>query len=192
MENLRSLDLCIAISDAVCLTQLLESGQQLEILQLGFRLDGSALSSAFRSYRSHSGPGSFPKLRKFGFTLLEVDTDEDEDPDLFPAVAEFVRAHTVLEALCLSCSENSKDFGYTAAIWGVLPSLAHLRTLSMNAPEDLSCALSGWLIPRTVVALDIQAPEGPFWKGSCDVRMFRTEGILVARYSSLSECRNCC
>jgi hypothetical protein len=176
MDNLRSLDLCITISNAVCLTQLLESGQQLESLQLWICLDGSAISSAFRSHHSHSGPGSFPKLRKFGFTLLEVDTDEDvdPDPDLFPAVAEFVRGHPMFEALSLSCKDNPEDFGYTAAIWGVLPSLVHLHTLSMDAPEDLSCALSGWLIPRAVVALSIQIPEGASWKGSSDVRIFHT------------------
>jgi hypothetical protein len=170
MDNLRSLDLCITISDALCFTQLLESGQQLESLQLGIRLDGSALSGVFHSV--HSGPGSFPKLRKFSFSLLEANGNGDEDPDLFPAVAEFVRGHPMFEALSLSCRDDSKAFGYTAAIWGVLPSLVHLRTLSMDAPKDLPCTLSGWLIPRTVVALDVQVSNGASWKGSCDVRIF--------------------
>lgn len=172
MDNLRILDLCITIPDAMCLTQLLQSGQRLESLQLGVHLDGSALSSAFRSDRSRSGPGSLPKLRKFGFILLEASSGNDEDPDLFPAVAEFVRGHTMLEAFCLSCRESFPDFGYTAAIWGVLPSLVHLRTLSIDAPKDLPCALSGWLIPRTVVALDVQDSQGDSWKGGCDVRAF--------------------
>ena len=175
MDNLRSLDLCITIPDAACLRQLLESGQQLESLLLGIRLDGSALSSAFRRDRSHSVPCSLPKLREFEFILLEADSDDDEDPDLFPVVAEFVRGHPMLEALCLSYRESRRDpedFGYTAAIWGVLPSLVHLRTLSMDAPEDLSCKLSGWLVPRTVVALEVRVLYGASWKGNCDVRMF--------------------
>ena len=65
----------------------------------------------------------------------------------------------MLEALCLSYRHGklgSHAFGYTAAIWGVLPSLVHLRTLSMDLPQDLSPALGGWLVPRTVVALDVR------------------------------------
>jgi hypothetical protein len=169
MDNLSHLHLRLAIPDPKCLTQLLESAQQVESLWLDIRSDGGTLSSAFRS---HSRPGSLPKLREFSFKL---DAD-DGDPDLFPAVTEFVRACPMLEALSLSCGDDlePEDFGYTAAIWGVLPSLVNLRTLSMYVPKDLSCALSGWLIPRTVVALDVQETEEFAWKEDCSVRMFHT------------------
>jgi hypothetical protein len=174
MDNLCNLHLCLTIPGPMCLMQLLESGQQLETLRLDIRSDGGALSSAFRS---HSLPGSFPKLREFSFIPLDASENDDGDPDLFPAVTEFVRGHPMLEALCLSyreCPQSPEDFGYTTAIWGVLPSLVNLRTLSMYAPKDLSCALGGWLIPRTVVALDVQVPEESPWEEDCNVRMFLT------------------
>jgi hypothetical protein len=170
MDNLSHLYLRLTIPDPMCLTQLLESAQRVESLWLDIRSDGGALSSAFRS---HSRPASLPKLREFSFNH---DAD-DGDPDLFPAVTEFVRAHPMLEALCLLCGEDlqrPEDFGYTAAIWGVLPSLVNLRTLCMYVPKDLSCALSGWLIPRTVVALEVQVPEESSWNEDCSVRMFHT------------------
>jgi hypothetical protein len=93
--------------------------------------------------------------------LLDPENDVERDPDLFPAVAEVVRGHPMLEALSLSdrSSRDPADFGYSAAIWGVLPSLVHLRTLSMDVPEGVPSALCGWLIPRTVVALHLQVGE---------------------------------
>jgi hypothetical protein len=83
----------------------------------------------------------------------------------------------MLEALCLWCGEDlqhPEDFGYTAAIWGVLPLLVNLRTLCMYVPNDLSCMLSGWLIPQTVVMLKVQVPEESSWNEDCSVRMFHT------------------
>jgi hypothetical protein len=158
IDNLYHLHLCLTIPGPMCLTQLLESGQKLESLWLDVRSDRGTLSSAFRS---HSQPGSLPRLREFLFSP-DASENDDRDPDLFPAVTAFVRAHPMLEALSLlyrECPQRPEDFGYTAAIWGVLPSLVNLRTLSMYAPKDLSCALSGWLIPRTVVALMWKCPE---------------------------------
>ena len=81
----------------------------------------------------------------------------------------------MLEALRLSYIESEQwqdpgNFGYTAAIWGVLPSLVHLRTLSMDAPKDLPYTLCGWLIPRAVVALDVRIYKESSWEG-CDVRI---------------------
>ena len=80
----------------------------------------------------------------------------------------------MLEALCLSYrqgSENLNACGYTTAIWGVLPSLVHLRTLSMDVPKGLSSALGGWLVPRTVVALDLRVPKSASWEINCAVSM---------------------
>ena len=84
----------------------------------------------------------------------------------------------MLKALCLSYrsyrkgSQNPEAFGYTAAIWGVLPSLVRLCTLAMDIPEDLSSALGGWLVPRTMVALGVRVPEEASWEIDCAVSMF--------------------
>jgi hypothetical protein len=129
ISNLRKICLSLTITSVSCLNQLLEGGQKLESLQLEIFSNERVLSPAFRQ---HSGPGSFPLSREFAFVFSGVENDdgddeEDEDPDLFPAVAEIVRGHPMLEALCLSYREGVQDdpvdFGYTAAIWGVLPTL---------------------------------------------------------------------
>jgi hypothetical protein len=106
-----------------------------------------------------------------------VSKNDDMDPDLFLAVTEFVQAHPMLEVLSLLYREylqRPEDFHYTDAIWGVLPSLVNLHTLCMYVPKDLSCALSGWLILRTVVVLNVQVTEESAWKEDCSVRMFHT------------------
>ncbi|KAI0298284.1 hypothetical protein BC826DRAFT_967455 [Russula brevipes] len=82
------------------------------------------------------------------------DADRD-DPDLFLAVAEIVRGHPMLEVLSMMCKESGR-FGYDASIWGVIPSLVHLRALSMDVPENMPSGLCGWLVPRTVVALALE------------------------------------
>ena len=169
-SNLRNLHLSLTITSVSCLNQLLEGGQKLESLQLEISSKEWVISRAFRL---HSGPGSFPFLREFAFVFFSVENDdghyEGEDPDLFPAVAEIVRGHPMLEALCLSYragvpQNDHVDFGYTAAIWGVLPTLVRLRTLSMDVPKDLSSALGGLLVPRTVVALGVQVFECASWE----------------------------
>ena len=179
MSNLRNLCLCLTITSVYRLNQLLEGGRKLESLRLEIISNGRVISRAFRS---HSEPGSFPVLREFAFIFLGLDNDddegddneEDEDLDLFPAVAEVVRGHPMLESLCLSCRQGSQDLealGYKAAIWGVLPSLVHLRTLSMDVPKDLPSELGGWLVPRTVVALEVRVPEEASWEIDCAVSM---------------------
>jgi hypothetical protein len=153
INNLRNLRLSLTIYSAHSVRLLLENGQQLESLQLEISSEGCILSSMLRSF---SKPCSFPLLRKFSFILEEADR---VDPDLFPAVAEIVRGHPMLEALRMACNESAYDpgsFGYDTAIWGVVPSLVHLRALSMDFPEDLPSGLCGWLVPRTVVALALK------------------------------------
>ena len=205
ISNLCNLFLSLTITSAYHLNQLLEGGRKLESLRLELFSNGSVISRAFRP---HSGPGSFPVLREFTFVFLGVENDdddnndggrEDEDLDLFPAVVEVVRGHPILEALCLSyrqpegSRQNLKAFGYSAAIWGVLPSLVRLRTLSMDVPKDLSSALGGWLIPRTVVALDLRVPEDASWKLDCAVSMFSISmtSRLMIQLSSLCGSSNC-
>ena len=83
----------------------------------------------------------------------------------------------MLEALCLSYRESQRDpedFGYTAAIWDVLPSLVHLRALSMDVSRDLSPGPSGLLVPRSVIALDVRVPEGASWEVDYAVRFSNT------------------
>jgi hypothetical protein len=82
----------------------------------------------------------------------------------------------MLEALCLSYREglrDPEDFGYTAAIWDILPSLVHLRALSMDVPKGLSFGPSGLLVPRTIVAFDVRVAEGTSesWKVNSAVRV---------------------
>jgi hypothetical protein len=172
MNDLRNLCLSLTISTAYWFTQLFESAQQLEILRLELYFSGSELSSAFRSQAQQ---GSFPTLHEFSFVLLGAKGHYREDRDLFPAVAEVVRGRPMLEVLCLSYRDSLRDptdFGYTAAIWDVLPSLIHLRALSMDASKDMSFGPSGLLVPRTVVAFNLRVPEGTSWEVDCAVRIF--------------------
>ena len=172
ISNLRELCLSLTISNAYWLSQLLESGQQLETLRVNIRFGGSEISSAFRS---HAQQSSLPRLCGFSFILLDVTVHHHEDRDLFQAVAEFVRGHPMLEVLCLSYRDSPRDpedFGYTAAIWDVLPPLIHLRALSMDTSRDLPPGPGGLLVPRSVVALDVRVPEGASWEVDCAVRIF--------------------
>jgi hypothetical protein len=151
--HLRNLYLTLSISSADFLSQLLLHGRQLETLRLEVDLDhGCVLSTVFRAYAK---PNSFPVLRRLSFVLTGA-AHNFADPDLFPAIAEFVRGYRMLDVLCISNTYDLAGFGYDAAIWGVLPSLVNLRTLLIDVPKDMPPALSAWLIPRSVTALDLQ------------------------------------
>jgi hypothetical protein len=151
--NLRNLYLTLSISSVDFLSQILAHGRQLETLRLDVDLEyGCVLSTVFRAY---AAPNSFPTLRKLSFVLTGA-AHNFSDPDLFPAVAEFVRGYRMLDGLCISNTYNLAGFGYDAAVWGVLPSLINLRTLLLDVPKDLPPALSAWLIPRGVTVLDLQ------------------------------------
>ena len=152
-SSLRNLFLTLSFSKAEFLSQLLIHGQELECLRLEVNLEhGCLLSSVFRS---HAKTNSFPALRKLSF-VLNTAANGFSDRDLFPAVAEFVRAHPMLDALCMSNTLRLPGFGFDAAVWGMLPSLSNLRTLSIDVPKDLHFALSAWLIPRGVTALELR------------------------------------
>ena len=132
---------------------MLTHGPQLETLRLEVDLEhGCVLSTVFRSYAK---PNSFPTLRKLSFVLMGAPHNFG-DPDLFPAIAEFVRGYGMLDALCISNTFDLPGFGYDASIWGVLPSLVNLRTLLIDVPKDMPTALLAWLIPRGVTVLDLQ------------------------------------
>jgi hypothetical protein len=109
-------------------------------------------------FRAHANSNSFSGLRKLSFVLNDVTGSGFSDEDLFPAVADFVRGHPMLDSLCMSnvLRLQLPGFGFDAAIWGMLPSLSNLRTLSIDVPKDLHFALSAWLIPRGVTALELR------------------------------------
>ncbi|KAI9452394.1 hypothetical protein F5148DRAFT_1236194 [Russula earlei] len=166
--NLRNLYLTLGICDSDFLTQLLANGRQLEALRLDIKVDhGSQLSTVFRAY---AGSDSLPSLRKLSF-VLTTGTRNYADPDLFPAVVEFVRGFRMLEALCISNPGDLDGFGYDAVVWGVLSSLVNLRALSIDIPTDLPPALSAWIIPRGVTVLDLRVAKdatadiGKLWLG---------------------------
>ena len=152
-SSLRNLFLTLSFSNSEFLTQLFAHGQELESLRLEVHLEfGCVLSTVFRE---HAKSNSFPALRKLSFVLNSA-TGGFSDRDLFPAVAEFVREHPMLHALCMSNMLRLPGFGFDAAIWGMLPSLSNLRKLSIDVPKDLHFALSAWLIPRGVTALELR------------------------------------
>ncbi|KAI0290275.1 hypothetical protein B0F90DRAFT_1825236 [Multifurca ochricompacta] len=152
-STLRNLYLTFSISNADFLSQLLANGHQLESLRLEIDLGHDCVLSTV--FRAHAKPNSFPAMRKLAFVLTSAAHDL-VDPDLFPAVSEFVRGYHMLDALCISNTYGLTGFGYDAAIWGVLPSLVNLRTLLIDVPKDMPSALSAWLIPRSVTVLDLQ------------------------------------
>ncbi|KAH9067967.1 hypothetical protein EDB83DRAFT_2223030 [Lactarius deliciosus] len=152
-SSLRNLFLTLSYSNAEFLSQLFAYGQELECLRLEVHLEHSCMLSTV--FRANAKSNSFPALRKLSF-VLNTAASGFSDRDLFPAVAEFVRAHPLLDALCMSNTLRLPGFGYDAAIWGMLPSLSNLRTLSIDVPKDLHFALSAWLIPRGVTALELR------------------------------------
>ncbi|KAI0262794.1 hypothetical protein BC834DRAFT_1001800 [Gloeopeniophorella convolvens] len=155
-SNLRILHLSLTVQDADFVSQLLAHGQQLQSLWLEVALErGCILSTAFRA---HARPGTFLALRELSVVLLNAARDH-ADSDFFPAIAELVRGHPALTSLRLTNTLSLAGVGYDAAIWGALPSLVRLRALALDVPKDLSSALSAWLIPRGVVALDLRVPD---------------------------------
>jgi hypothetical protein len=155
-SSLRNLFLTLSFSNAEFLSQLFAHGQELECLRLEVHLKlGCMLSTVFRA---HANSNSFSGLRKLSFVLNDVTGSGFSDEDLFPAVADFVRGHPMLDSLCMSnvLRLQLPGFGFDAAIWGMLPSLSNLRTLSIDVPKDLHFALSAWLIPRGVTALELR------------------------------------
>lgn len=131
-------------------TEILPNGHQLESLMLSGPLECSP-STLFRQYRT-----SLPFLRHFSLDIKSLHR-QILDRDLCPAISEFLRPRTQLRTyhLFIPCGEHRR-IGFDASAWGVLPALANLRSLSMTYPSDLSSALAGWLVPRSVQALTLE------------------------------------
>lgn len=133
---------------------ILSHGRQLETFDMSCcALESSNASLQFRSVQ---GANSLPFLRHFAFSVQSIGI-RTIDRDLFPAVAEFLRGRRQLKSLQLVASEQpiQHAVGFDASIWGVLPSLEGLKSLKISYPSDLSPGLASWLIPRTVLALNL-------------------------------------
>ncbi|KIJ12313.1 hypothetical protein PAXINDRAFT_171259 [Paxillus involutus ATCC 200175] len=134
-------------TDSQAFSEILTNGHQLESLMLSGALECTP-SSLFLQHRS-----SLPFLRHFSLTITSLHR-HITDRELCPAISEFLRERTHLVTYHLLVpSTDHRRIGFDASAWGVLPALPNLRSLSITYPRDLSPALAGWLIPRSVRAL---------------------------------------
>ncbi|KAL7278793.1 hypothetical protein ACG7TL_007802 [Trametes sanguinea] len=137
--------------DSRAFAEILSNGHQLESLRLECILECTA-SKQFREFAN-----ALPFLRHFAFSLMGYRVN---DHDLFPAIAEFLKGRTSLRTLQLTVPSADwalKRLGYDATVWGVLPSLTSLRSLTATLPKDVAAAVAMWLVPRGVQALSLQA-----------------------------------
>ncbi|GBE86830.1 hypothetical protein BKA93DRAFT_788175 [Sparassis latifolia] len=152
IRNLTHLDFLGAFPlDSGVFAEILQNGHQIESLRLQCVLD-CAPSSQFRDF-----PRSLPFLRHFAFSLLGYSLN---DHDLFPAVSDFLRDRKDLRTLQLtvpSADYAQRRLGYDATVWGVLPSLVGLKSLTATLPKDVAAAVAMWLVPRGVEALSLLA-----------------------------------
>ena len=102
-------------------------------------------------------PVALPFLRNFAFTITSIGR-RVVDRELFPSIADFLRGRRALKSLKLRVDGDEHTqgaVGFSAAVWGVLPSLEALRGLAVTYPSDLSPGLASWLVPRSVRALNL-------------------------------------
>ncbi|KAF7325776.1 J domain-containing protein [Mycena kentingensis (nom. inval.)] len=140
---------------------ILVHARQLDSLSLACTLE-CLPAAQFRA-----NPDCLPFLRHFALTICGA-ARRTGSTDLFPAVADFLRApsRAELRSLVLVVREEAdqRTCGFDAAVWGVLPTLAKLRALTISYPRDLAAGLAAWLIPRAVTALTVEyisAPRDP-------------------------------
>ncbi|KAI0683290.1 hypothetical protein BC835DRAFT_1395904 [Cytidiella melzeri] len=152
VRNLTHLDFFGAFGqESQGISEILRSGIQLESLRLWCSLECQA-STQFRENLK-----GLPFLRHFAFILHNQCTN---DPDLFPAISEFLRDRTHLHCLQLtvpSAEWAQRRLGYDATVWGVLPSLSGLKSLHATLPKDVAAAVATWLIPRSVKTLSLHS-----------------------------------
>lgn len=136
-------------TDTQAFSEILANGHQLESLMLSGTLECTP-SSLFRQYRT-----ALLFLRHFSLTITSLHR-HIADRELCPAISEFLRERTQLRTYHLLVPPtDARRIGFDASAWGVLPALSKLTSLSITYPRDLSPALAGWLIPRTVRALTL-------------------------------------
>ncbi|KAL1745265.1 hypothetical protein HDZ31DRAFT_63275 [Schizophyllum fasciatum] len=138
---------------------VLTHGRQLESLTLRCLLDACTPSHAFRAHAD-----ALPFLRSFSFSVrAALHGNRASDPDLFPAIADFLRDRKDMRAVELLVPEDpsvQREVGFGAAVWGMLPTLVALQALSITYPADLASGLAPWLVPRSVEALEL---DGIAW-----------------------------
>ncbi|RPD68399.1 hypothetical protein L226DRAFT_617558 [Lentinus tigrinus ALCF2SS1-7] len=152
IRNLTNLDFQgIFPADSRAFAEILSNGHQLESLRLECILECSA-STQFREFHN-----AVPFLHHFAFSLMGYRVN---DQDLFPAISEFLKGRTALRSLELTVPSADwalKRLGYDATVWGVLPSLTSLRSLTATLPKDVAPPVAMWLVPRGVQSLSLQA-----------------------------------
>ncbi|KAJ7064968.1 hypothetical protein C8F01DRAFT_1209257 [Mycena amicta] len=146
-------------ANSTAFSDILMNGRQLDSLNLTCTLE-CLPATQFRA-----NPDCLPFLRHFGLTICGA-ARRVGSADLFPAVADFLRARSELMSLVLVVREEAdqRTCGFDAAVWGVLPSLARLRAVTISYPRDLAASLAAWLIPRSVRSLTldyVSAPRDP-------------------------------
>ncbi|KAF7351292.1 J domain-containing protein [Mycena sanguinolenta] len=141
---------------STAIADILENGRQLDTLNLACTIECLPASQ----FRAHTG--ALPFLRHFALTVYGA-ARRPGSADLFPAVSEFLRARTELQTLALVVREETdqRTSGFDAAVWGVLPVLTQLKTLTITYPRDLAPSLAAWLIPRSLRALTIDYTTAP-------------------------------
>ncbi|KAJ6558077.1 hypothetical protein B0H19DRAFT_1028677 [Mycena capillaripes] len=146
-------------SNSTAFSDILAHGRQLDTLSVTCTLE--CLPAA--QFRAHTD--ALPFLRHFALTICGA-ARRPGSANLFPAIADFLRARGELQTLALVVREEAdqRTGGFDAAVWGVLPSLTRLRGLTISYPRDLAAGLAAWLIPRSVLALTLDygaAPRDP-------------------------------
>ncbi|KAJ7152259.1 hypothetical protein C8R43DRAFT_479950 [Mycena crocata] len=138
------------------IADILAHGRQLDSLSLTCTLE--CLPAA----QFYASTDSLPFLRRFDLTVCGA-TRRPGSADLFRAVTDFLRGRTELHTLTLAVREEAdqRTVGFDAAVWGVLPSLTGLRSLTISYPRDLAPGLAAWLIPRGVRALTLDYSAAP-------------------------------
>jgi hypothetical protein len=152
MRHLSYLSIQGKLDNADALANVLRDGHQLQYLVFRGSLHCIA-SAAFTACRT-----GLPALTHFDFQLetAEGPNAGAHDSRLFSAVADFVRGRQQLRNLGLRCSAHlQKAVGFDASVWGVLPSLLGLTSLSITLPEDVAPGLASWLLPRELITLRI-------------------------------------
>lgn len=143
--------------------EVLSNGRQLETLDIACApLECTSASAQIRNVHALE-PHPLPFLKHFALTVTAMGR-RVVDRDLFPALAEFLRAREGLRSLHLVVpdEQTQRAVGFDAAAWGVLPSLQGLKGLKISYPPDLAPGLAAWLIPRGVLALRLTL-GGEFW-----------------------------
>jgi len=130
---------------------ILGSCERLESLRLvGYPLQAHSIH--FRQYRR-----SLPLLRDFGLRLVHGRM-ATIDPDLFPAICDFLRDRPLLESLELVAYAREVDqmaFGFGVYVWEFVSSLPNLRILSANLLNAIPRQRMIALIPRSVKTLSV-------------------------------------